>query len=256
MQRHSPLLVVANWKMNPRTLAEAKELFREIKKLTRYGSFIVAPPAVYLSDLARLKGTSKIGFAAQDCSPEVLGAHTGEIAVSMLRSLGASYVLIGHSERRAKGESDLILRKKVAQTLKAGVQAIICVGERERDVSGRYFTTVETQVREALKGVPAAKLAQIIIAYEPVWAISTSTSEARAATPEDAHEMVIFIRKILTDLYGRKNALKVKLLYGGSVDQKNVAALTEGAGADGFLVGGASLRPRDFMTILIASHGR
>lgn len=244
------MLLVANWKMNPRTLAEAKELFRELKKIAKHGNFVVAPPAAYLGDLLRIKGTSKIGFAAQDCSGEALGAHTGDISASMLRSLGASYVIVGHSERRAKGETDVMVRAKVGQAIKAGLVAILCVGERERDTTGKYFTAVETQVRESLKGIPSSKLAQLVIAYEPVWAISTSTENARPATPEDAHEMIIFIRKILTDLYGRQKAQDVKILYGGSVDQKNIEALVVGAGAQGFLVGGASLRPRDFGVIV------
>jgi triosephosphate isomerase len=249
MQRRS-MLLIANWKMNPRTLGEAKELFREIKKLARHGSFVIAPPTPYLGELGRIKGTAKIGLAAQDCSAETLGAHTGDIAASMLKSLGASYVIVGHSERRAKGETDDMVRGKAGQIIKAGLSAVICVGERERDTAGRYFGIVESQVRDALKGIPAAKLAQVVIAYEPVWAISTSAAHARAATPEDAHEMIIFIRKILTDLYGRQKAQGVKILYGGSVDQKNVADLARGAGAQGFLVGGASLRPRDFGMIV------
>jgi triosephosphate isomerase (TIM) len=255
MQRRPSMLVVANWKMNPRTLADAKELFRDIKKISRHGGFVIAPPVPFLGELARIKGTTKIGLGAQDCSGETLGAHTGDIAASMLRSLGASYVIVGHSERRAQGESEETIRKKLGQVIKAGLTAIICVGEREREQSGRYFSVVEAQLRDALKGVPGSKLAQVVVAYEPVWAISTSTQNARAATPEDAHEMIIFIRKVLSDLYGRQKAAAVKILYGGSVDQKNVAALVLGAGAQGFLVGGASLRPRDFMTIVSTAHG-
>jgi triosephosphate isomerase (TIM) len=248
-------LIVANWKMNPRSLKEAKELFAELKKGAKYGAFHVAPPSAFIGEIARMRGKSKVGVAAQDASGETLGAYTGDTSASMLKSLDVSYVIIGHSERRARGESDAEIRKKVAQALKAGLSPILCVGERERDAQGRYFSTVEGQVREALKGMPASKLAQLAIAYEPVWAISTATPNARPATPEDAHEMIIFIRKVLTDLYGRTAASRVRILYGGSVTEKNAAALVLGSGAQGFLVGGASLRPREFSTIVKLSYG-
>ncbi len=254
MDRKIPL-IVANWKMNPRTLAEGKVLFAELKKAGKRGAFVVAPPTLFIADFLRIVGKSNIAIAAQDVSSETLGAFTGDVSASMLKGACVSHVIVGHSERRARGEDDTLVRKKMAQAVKAGLLPILCVGETERDVQGKYFSLVESQVREALKGMPSSKLAQIAVAYEPVWAISTATENARPATPEDAHEMIIFIRKVLTDLYGRTQAMKVRILYGGSVTEKNIAALTQGSGAQGYLVGGASLRAREFTTIVTTVYG-
>jgi triosephosphate isomerase len=173
----------------------------------------------------------------------------------MLKSFEVEHVIVGHSERRARGEDDALIRKKIAQAVKAGLAPILCVGERERDAHGKYFSLIEGQIREALKGAPGSKLGRIAIAYEPIWAISTATPNARPATPEDAHEMIIFIRKVLTDLYGRTAAGRVRILYGGSVTEKNVEALVSGSGAQGFLVGGASLKPREFSYIVKTAYG-
>ncbi len=259
MRTHRGMLIIANWKMNPRALGEAKVLFLAIKKHLKKVSeteVVIAPPFVYLADLQKNIGKSPLLLGAQNVSSEVMGALTGEVSVGMLQGFGVSHVIIGHSERRARGETDLEIEKKTALVLKAGLTAVVCVGERERDTSGKYFGVVEEQLRAALRGVVATKLAHLVVAYEPVWAISTASATARAATPDDAHEMVLFIRKILTDLYGRGAAERVRILYGGSVDQKNVAALVAGGGSQGFLVGGASLRPLDFSTIITTTYER
>ncbi len=257
MQEKRDVLVVANWKMNPRTLGEAKELFAAVKAGVRScppGVVVIAAPYPYLAQFAQ-KGTGKVSLGAQNVASEKLGALTGEVAVSMLASFGVSYVIVGHSERRARGESDLEIAKKVELVVKANMMAVLCVGERERDQSGKYFGVVEAQVRAALKGLPGSKLPSVVIAYEPVWAISTAPGFTRPATPEDAHEMILFIRKVLSDMYGRSTAGKVRILYGGSVDGKNIGELMERSGAEGFLVGGASLRPSDFITIVKTAYG-
>lgn len=256
MQQNIEALIVANWKMNPQTVEDSEKLFGALKKTvgttTRLQgkTVVIAPPFPFLPGILKLNAKGPLLLGAQDVSAEKMGPHTGDVALSMLKSLGVSHVIIGHSERRAKGESDAEIEKKVALSLKDGVTAILCVGERERDSHGKYFGVVENQVRSALKNVPNTKLTRLVVAYEPVWAISTSSAHPQVATPDDAHEMILFIRKILTDLYGRKGAGEVRIIYGGSVDQKNASALAEKSGAQGFLVGGASLRPEDFSAII------
>ncbi len=251
-------LLVANWKMNPRTRAEAKELILAVKKQARVPSgveVVIAPPHVYLDEVEKvIRG--KFSLGAQAVSGEKMGAFTGSVSAGMLQSVGVTYCIVGHSERRAQGETDSEVEKQLTSLLKSGITPILCVGERERDTHGKYFGVVEAQLRSALRVFPGSRLAQLVIAYEPIWAISTATPGARVATPDDAHEMIIFIRKILTDLFGRTQAGKVRILYGGSVDQKNSTALLAHSGAQGFLVGGASLRPSDFVTILKTLHAR
>lgn len=257
MEVSKTMLVIANWKMNPRTSTEARVLLEACKKNIRLNpsvEVVIAPPHVFLEEVRRGIGKSKFQLGAQNVSGEKMGPFTGEVAASMLESVGVSHVIVGHSERRALGETDGDIEKKVASLLKTNMTSVICVGERERDGHGKYFSFVETQVRTALRGVGGSKLAHIVIAYEPIWAISTSTPGAHPATPEDAHEMILFIRKILVDMYGRTNAEKVRILYGGSVDTKNIESLAARSGAQGFLIGGASLRPVDFSSIVRIIH--
>jgi triosephosphate isomerase (TIM) len=164
----------------------------------------------------------------------------------MLQNLNVTHVIIGHSERRALGESDDIVNKKLIAVLKAGLTGVVCVGERERDHAAHYLTGIERQIRHACAKVSKAKLEQVVIAYEPIWAIGTGNN----ATPDDVHEMKLFIEKVLTDLYGRNEAQKVRILYGGSVIARNAEIIYTQGMVDGFLVGGASLRPSEFCAIV------
>lgn len=243
------LLVVGNWKMNPPTIAAAKRLFLDIHKRlgTRPTSVrvVIAPPFPFIGGLSELSPSKRIALGAQGVYFESEGAHTGEVSISMLKSVGASYVIIGHSESRARGETDLDIYKDTQQVLGHRVNAIVCVGETERDKAGNYFTVIETQLRAALRDIEKAQLQYLSIAYEPVWAIGTGNT----ATARDAEEMKLFIQKILADECGRAAVGKVRILYGGSVDPDNALDLLSG-GIDGFLVGGASLRARDFASII------
>lgn len=246
-------LAVANWKLNPGSIGEAKELFLEIRKeASRRGRVetVVAPPYPYLAELRKLTTGKHTFLGAQDLFWEEKGPYTGEVAASMLTSVGVSYVIVGHSERRALGEGNEEVAKKVVAGLKAGFTTILCVGEGERDTNGRYLSFVEEQLRSALQGVPQRSLGKLVVAYEPVWAIGSGT----AATPEDVHEMTIFIRRTLTSIYSRTLADRVRILYGGSVNEENVRALIDDGMVDGFLVGGASLKPRAFGAIIGALH--
>ncbi len=249
-------LVIANWKMNPQTVSVAKRLASDIKKdLARIDSVevVLAPPAPFLSVVEEVRnGSKKFKLGAQNVHWEKLGAKTGEVSVLMLAGFGVSHVIVGHSERRAAGETNTEVNKKVRAVLKAGMTAVVCVGENKRDHAGHYLNVVEGQVREACAGLPKAKLSDLVIAYEPVWAISEGDGKGQTATPGDAYEMKLFIRKVLSDIYGRNDAERVRVLYGGSVNGKNAESLTKEGMVDGFLVGGASLRAPEFIQIIKA----
>jgi len=252
MSKKQTPLVIANWKMNPRSVAGAKALFYDIQKAiarVRGVDIGITPPAVYLSDLKRLVKGKRIRLGAQDVFFGSTGAHTGELSVPMLRSVGASYVITGHSERRARGESDEEVYKDTRAVLKGGMVAVVCLGEKKRDTHGHYFGTVECQLRAALHSVQKNKLGNVVIVYEPVWAISTS-AKGHVATPHDAHEMKLFIQKTLSDMFGRAALSKVRILYGGSVTAKNAEGMLRAGAVDGFLVGGASLRANEFAKIV------
>ncbi len=254
MKKHHTPLVIGNWKMNPPTQGEARKLFIAVRKsIIRKRLQVtvsVAPPAVYLSDLETLSPSRRIELMAQDVSPEAPGAHTGEIGLSMLQSLSVTGVIIGHSERRAKGETNEQVNEKVRVVLKAGLTGVVCVGEQKRDSHGHYFNAVETQVRSVLEAVKRTQYNQLVIAYEPIWAIGTGET----ATPEDAQEMKLFIQKIIADVCGRKAIEKIRIIYGGSVKPHNAEALLTTGQVDGFLVGGASLKAADFTSIIMSAH--
>lgn len=254
-KKHTPL-VAGNWKMNPKTVGEAKKIFLAIrdgiKKQKHQLDIVIAPPFPYLSELERLSPSKRIELAAQDIFYESQGAFTGEVSLPMLKSVGVTYAIIGHSERRAMGESNDEIAKDIAAAVKYGVTPIICVGEKKRDSSGNYFTTVENQLNSALSNIPKNKMSKVLIAYEPIWAIGTGNH----ATGEDIEEMRLFIQKVLTDLCGRTTAGKIRILYGGSVKKVNAEEILMMSNVDGFLIGGASLRPKEFIEIvkITASH--
>lgn len=250
-------LVVANWKMHPGTCTDAKRLFLEIKRQAARRvrvETVVAAPSIYISELAKLAARSPIRLGAQNVFWEKEGAYTGEVSAAQLASVGVTHVIVGHSERRALGERDEQVARKVVAALKGKLVVVLCVGESERDATGGYLSVVESQLRIALAGVPKTALRQLSIAYEPVWAISAGDGRGKTATPGDVQEMTIFIRKILTSLYTRPSAERVPVLYGGSVNEDNAAGLMEESMIDGFLVGGASLKPHAFAAILTAAN--
>jgi triosephosphate isomerase len=249
-------LVVANWKMNPDTLSKAVRLFAEVKKQAARRArveTVIAPPFPYIASLAGKAGTA-VALGAQDVFWEREGTYTGEVSVPMLASVGASHVIIGHSERRLRGETDEQIARKVAAAVKEKLTVVLCVGESDRDATGGYLSVVEEQLRAACASVPKASLKHLAIAYEPVWAISSGDGKGKTATPGDVQEMTIFIRKVLTSIYDRPSADRVRVLYGGSVNEDNAAELMDEGMADGFLVGGASLKPLAFASILSAAN--
>ncbi|MBI5644505.1 triose-phosphate isomerase [Candidatus Kaiserbacteria bacterium] len=244
-------LVVANWKMNPQTFREAKQLFeatRRAAESVRSVSLVVAPPALYLRELKRAYKGRKISLAAQNAHAAGSGAYTGELSLTQVQDAGASYVLIGHAERRAAGEGNDDVRKKVAAALSTRLAPILCVGEATRSPRGEHFLYVAEQLQAGFADVLPGKANRVIVAYEPVWAIGTQKS----MTPADMHEMAIFIRKTVQ---GKgHNGLAIKILYGGSIDERNAHDMIERGDVNGLLVGRASTEAKKFADLLEALH--
>lgn len=242
-------IIIGNWKMNPLTLKEAEKLFKNTTKdlsTIKKTDIVICPPFLYLEKLKKI--SRKIIIGAQDAFFEDVGAFTGEISGEMLYGVGARYVILGHSERRESGENNNDINKKIKSALVAGLRPILCVGENVRDPDHGYFNFVKTQIEECLFGISKNSIAKIVVAYEPVWAIS-STINRVDATPEDSMEMTIFIKKVLSDKFG-KDASDTRIIYGGSVNGKNTEDFLKNGGIDGLLVGRASLDAKKFTEII------
>ena len=243
-------LLIANWKANPDSPGRAVALARKIEgkiSLNRNVEIVIAPPFPFLGAVGKVLRKAKLG--AQDSSWEDTGPHTGEVSWHQLKHLKISYVIIGHSERRQHlKETDEMVNLKVRALLKNGLRPVLCVGERFRH-GNEIPPLVGEQLMKALASVPTPQAKNLVVTYEPVWAISTN-SRARADTPDSAFRAKIYLRKILADLYGRRTAEVVPILYGGSVNAANIVPfLTEGR-MDGALVGSASLQPDQFASIV------
>lgn len=251
MKKTAPL-IIGNWKLNPGTVIEARVLAKgvaaAIKKVSG-AEVVIAPPFLFIPEVAKVLEKSALRLGAQDAHFEERGACTGEVSPVQLASFGVSHIIVGHSERRALGETDAHVNKKIHTILKRRLTPVVCVGERERDKNGNFYNVVEEQIRTLSFGLTAAQIQKVVIAYEPIWAIGTGAT----ATPEDVKEMQLFIMSVLTKLYERKVAAKVILLYGGSVKASNAKELHQGGGMNGFLVGGASLDVKEFSAVVTAA---
>jgi triosephosphate isomerase len=242
-------IVIGNWKMNPLSLKEAEKLFSGIVKeitLVKKTEVVICPPFIYLEKLKKI--SRKISLGAQNSFWGDAGAFTGEVSAGMLDNLGVKYIILGHSERRAMGENNLDVNKKIKAVLAAGIIPVLCVGENVRDLNHEYFNFVKNQLEECLLGISKTTISKIIIAYEPIWAIS-STPERKDATSDDCREMVIFIRKILSDKFGKESA-KTRIVYGGSVNEREAEDFLKNGGVNGLLVGRASLDAKKFGKII------
>jgi triosephosphate isomerase len=231
-------LIVANWKMNPITLAEAKQLFNSVKKgikNIKNVEIVICPPFVYLSNFQISNSNFKLG--AQDCFYEQKGPFTGEISPKMLKNLGCRYVILGHSERRKLGETDQMINKKIKAALKTGLKPILCLGDKSRK-SKKDIKEVLSQLKNCLKGIKKSDFKNIILTYEPVWAVGTG----RPCDYREAKKAKEFIKKYVP--------LYLPILYGGSVNAGNAANYIKEAGFQGLLIGGASLNPREFIKII------
>ncbi len=254
-------LIIGNWKMNPWKTEDARKIFDAVKKEAgklAHVETVVCPPFVFLHDLSRRAkkhiGGHRCVLGAQDVFFEMEGAYTGEVSPLMLSSVGAKYVIVGHSERRLLGETDEMINKKLLAVLKMGQVAVLCVGENARDEAQEYFQFIKNQIETALASVPKRTLANTVIAYEPVWAIGKNATGV--ITPPDLLEMSIFIRKTVADMFDRASAEAIPILYGGSVDETNAHEFLKDGEADGLLVGRASLDAEKFVKILrIAEKG-
>lgn len=244
-------IVAANWKMNPDTLFRAKKIFEPLKRNAskfRNVNLLLLPPFPYLAPLRESYKGKSVAFGAQDVFPEPRGSFTGEVSPLMLQSVGATHILVGHSERRALGDTDEKVEKKLRAALDNAFSVILCIGERERDHGGHYLGFLRDQIVAALKGVTVKELKGVTIAYEPIFAIGKSADNAMK--PFEIHETVLFIRRVLTEMYDRDSAFRLPILYGGSVEVSNAEGILRDGEVQGFLVGHASLVPDEFLEIL------
>jgi len=240
--------IVANWKMNPQTMRDTKHLFEASRKAAESAknvSVVIAPPSIFLRDLATTYKGKKLTFAAQNAHFHKDGAYTGEISMSQVKDSKAATIIIGHAERRAMGETNEETRAKVNAALAQKLQPVFCVGEHKRSGAGEHFLFVKEQLRAGLQDVAPANLGKIVIAYEPVWAIGAT----EAMSPRQMHEMAIFIRKTLVGSHGGK-ALKTKVLYGGSIDETNAREMIVEGDVQGLLVGRVSTDAQRFSALI------
>ena len=243
-------ILIANWKNHPKSLAEARALLRQLSRNSRLYkklSLFVAPPFTYFESVSERLGNFG-QLAAQNISSLPPGNYTGQVTPDILKSFGVRLAIIGHSERRGFGETSEHVAKKVKTALRSGITPLVCIGEVSRDQDGEHFEFLREQLRFSLIGLSRrADISKLVVAYEPVWAIGKSAKDAIESV--DLSQLVIFIRKVLTDMFGRKQAEHIPILYGGSVEPTNAGALLHETGIRGFLVGHASLNAKNFEVI-------
>jgi triosephosphate isomerase len=246
--------VAGNWKMNTdshTSVSLAEAVASGSSDIAKQVHIALIPPFVYIPAVVKAVSTAHIAVGAQDIYYEQKGAFTGEISASMLKDIGCTYALCGHSERRhVIGETDELVNKKVGAAISGGLLPILCVGELiEQRKESRTEEVVTRQLKTGLQGLSAGKVSAVTIAYEPVWAIGTGLT----ATPQQAQEVHALIRKLIGELYDSQMAEETRILYGGSVKPSNAAELMAEEDVDGLLVGGASLNADDFVSIIQAA---
>jgi len=242
--------IAGNWKMNT-NIDEAKSLAKSIVDTMGNTSDVdiaICPPYISLSAVSEIVKGSNVKLGAQDVHFEAKGAYTGKVSCSMLKSVGVTYVIIGHSEQRQYfHETNETVNKKTKAVLEAGLLPIVCVGETlDERKGGKMDSVIESQTNGAFAGISAEDALKCTIAYEPVWAIGTGET----ATPQQANEAHIFIRKLLTKIYGTSTAEQIRIQYGGSMKPDNAKSLLQQSDVDGGLIGGASLKAADFAGIV------
>lgn len=246
-------IVAGNWKMNT-TLQEgvglAKDVNEALGKVNAACDVIICVPFTHLASVNAVIDSSKLGLGAENCADHKSGAYTGEVSASMVASTGATYVILGHSERRQYyGETAETLKEKVALAFENNLTPIFCIGEvLEQRENGTYFDVVKAQIVDALFHLSAEDFSKLILAYEPVWAIGTG----KTATDDQAQEMHAFIRGVIAEKYGKEVADNTSILYGGSCKPSNARAIFAKPDVDGGLIGGAALEAESFMGIVTA----
>ncbi len=246
-------IIIANWKMNPSSSEEALRLVKNMlaQRLPKNVELVIAPPFIYLDMIKKILG-KEIKLGAQNLSFAERGAYTGEVSGLMLKNIGCEYVIVGHSERRYKiGETDQMINLKLKAAFKSGLIPVLAVGEKEQNED--IVKVLNQQLKGALEGLEQPEIGRLIIAYEPVWAIS-SNSGAIADNPDHALSSVLLIRKIIGNLYTPDWAADLPVLYGGSVTGSNAADFIAQTGINGALVGSASLEPNNFLQIIKATE--
>ena len=244
-------IIVGNWKMNPTTLDEAKRIYKSTKTIAgklKNTVVIACPPFLYTGAFLKTKAESSVAIGVQNAYFEAQGSYTGEISPLMLKDLGVKYAIIGHSERRVSGETDEMIAKKVQLLLETGIKVILCVGEKERNEDGSHLDFIKNQIKSSLDKVNAKNIGNLLIAYEPVWAIGAK----EAMDSPSIYEMSLFIKKVLSDIYGHKDAISTPILYGGSVNFRNASEIFVTGKVDGLLVGRESVNPPGFTELLKA----
>jgi triosephosphate isomerase len=244
-------LIAANWKMNPASQKEAKSLFDKVKKSKRKfknSEVVICPPFAWLAVVSHMRNEGGLLLGAQNVFFEEKGAFTGEVSCLMLKDLKVDYVILGHSERRKYfGETDEMINKKIKKSLSVKLKPIFCIGEtKDEKDQNKKSEVLERQITDGLKSVTKDEMKNVAVAYEPVWAIGTGNN----CSVDETMGSVLFIRKILTKLYNREVADSTRILYGGSVKSENSGDYIKKSGADGLLVGGASLNPEEFVKII------
>lgn len=245
--------VICNWKLNPQSVLEAKQLFNATKKIAttkKNAHIVVLPPMVFLHYLASgYKGT-RVEFGVQAIANEQSGAYTGDASALQARNIGATFALVGHAEQRASGVTNKDVHARVHAALEAKLDVILAVGESTQDADGAYIATIREQITQALAGVPISRFKNIIIAYEPVWAVGAP----EAPRVDAVHQMVLLVKKIIADAYGEQALKAVQVIYGGSVDETNATDILAIPGLRGVLIGRASLDPKKLEVIITAAH--
>ena len=252
-RKYRKTVIAGNWKMNQLN-SGVKPFLEELKEhmpKTKTCDVVLCTPAVMIQTMVKAGKECRVAAGGQDVSKHEKGAYTGEVSADMLANVGAKYCIVGHSERREyHHETDSLVNEKAIALLNKGIVPIICVGEsleqREKDLTVDY---INYQVKAALAGIDGTQVRRCIIAYEPIWAIGTG----KTATAEQAEEVCSAIRAVIRKLYGARTARAVSILYGGSMNAKNAAELLAMPDIDGGLIGGASLKPADFATIIAAT---
>ena len=252
-RKYRKTVIAGNWKMN-KTPTETKAFMVELKGMMpkgRWCDVALCVPAVCIPAAVRAMRETRVGIGAENCNANPSGAYTGEISTEMLVDAGCKYVIIGHSERRAMGETDADVNAKLKAAQAADLIPIVCVGEsleqREAGITAEWITM---QIKAALAGVAQDKIRKVVIAYEPIWAIGTG----KTATPEQAEEVCELIRTVIRKMHGAKIARATSILYGGSMNEKNAYELLAQPDIDGGLIGGASLVPEKFVQIIEAAN--
>lgn len=244
-------LVVGNWKLHPATLSEARRIIKQTRDIAaelKHTSVVICPPFPYISAAISKRGKDSLSVGSQSVSMHESGSHTGEVSAAMIADLGAKYSIIGHSEERARGDSDKIISQKLLQALLAGLKPILCVGESLRDEGGAYLEILKDQIRNGFADIPKKYARDIILAYEPVWKIG----QAEAMSPADINESSIFVKKVFSDVFGPESAVRTPVLYGGSVNPNNAAEIISVGKVEGLLVGRESVNIVGFRELLRA----